>query len=362
MASCKPAVFLPLTALLMGAAAFAGTISTVAGTGNADLNRSSGPAHEVNIAQPFGVEVGPKGHLYVTEVGHHRVMKIDLASGQLVTVAGNGKKGYSGDGGPATEASLNEPYEVRFDQAGNMYFVEMRGAVIRKVDAKTGKISTLAGTGKPGFGGDGGPATQAQFKQPHSIALDGRGGLYVADIGNHRIRRIDLNRGTIETIAGTGQAKLPEDGQVATSKPILGPRALHIVGNTMWIALREGHSVWKMDLESRKLTHVAGTGQKGYGDGPAKQAKFNGPKGIVAGPNNDVYVVDTENQVIRRIDLKSGTVCTVAGGGPSEQGYGGDGGPATQAKLARPHGITIDKNGVFFIGDTNNHRVRKVVP
>ncbi len=345
------------------------TISTVAGSGSGELKsyteKDANPqALTVNINQTFGVEVGPQGALYVTEVGHHRVWRFDLKTQSAQIVAGNGKKGASGEGGLATEASLNEPYEVRFDADGNMYFVEMVGAVIRKVDAQTKKISTLAGTGKPGFGGDGGPAKEAQFKQPHSIALDGQGGLYVADIGNHRIRKINLATGIIETVVGTGEAKLPEDGAVATGQPIKGPRALHIVGDTMWIALREGNSVWKLDLPSKKLTHVAGTGAKGFsGDGgPAKAATFDGPKGIVAGVKDDVYVVDTENQVIRRIDVAKGTISTVAGIGPKGRGFDGDGGPALEAKMDRPHGIAIDAAGVLYIGDTNNHRVRRVGP
>jgi sugar lactone lactonase YvrE len=342
-----------------------GTITTVAGSGKEALGKMDGAAGEVNIGQTFGVEVAPDGRLWVTEVENHRVLAVDLKSAQVRTMAGNGEKGYSGDGGPARSARLNEPYEVRFDTAGNAYFVEMVGAVIRRIDAKTGTISTIAGTGEPGFGGDGGSALQAQFRSPHSIALDGIEGLYVADIGNHRIPRIDLASGKIETIAGTGEKVLPVEGQVATGRPLLGPRALHITGKTLWVALREGHSVWKMDLEDRRLTHVAGTGKKGYLDGPAKEARFNGPKGIVArtgkdGDATDVFVVDTENQTIRRIDLAAKVVTTVAGVGPAGRGFRGDNGPATQAWLDRPHGIALDADGNLYIGDTNNHRVRRV--
>ena len=142
------------------------------------------------------------------------------------------------------------------------------------------------------------------------------------------------------------------------------PRALHIVGDTMWIALREGNSVWKLNLKDKQLTHIAGTGAKGYsGDGgPAKAATFDGPKGIVAGSNNDVYVMDTENQAVRKIDLATGVISTIAGTGPKGRGLGGDGGSATAAvvKMDRPHGITVDAKGAVFIGDTNNHRVRKI--
>jgi sugar lactone lactonase YvrE len=337
-------------------------IETLAGTGQPETNGDRGPALSLNIGDPFGVEIGPDGALYVTEVRNHRVLRVDLETGQVRAVAGNGTKGYSGDGGPATAAQLNEPYEIRFDSDGNMFFVEMQNHLIRRVDARSGMISTVAGTGQAGYGGDGGPATEAQFRQPHSIALDGRGGLYVADIGNHRIRRIDLKTGRIESVAGTGDKQLPTDGQIAKDRPMLGPRALFIDGDQMWIALREGNSVWRMSLNDGRLTHIAGTGRKGYtGDGgPALEATFDGPKGIAVGPSGDVFVVDTENQAIRRIDIagRPATIRTIAGSG--RRGGGGDGGPATEAELGRPHGICVDAQGRVYIGDTLNHRVRRV--
>jgi len=349
---------------ISGIYASGGVIDTVCGTGQPDNNGDAGKATQVNVGAPFGVEIGPDGALYVTEVGNHRVLRVDLKTGQLTTVAGCGRQGYSGDGGLATEAALNEPYEVRFDKDGNMYFVEMRNHIIRKVDAKTRTISTIAGVGKPGYGGDGGPATEAQFKNPHSIALDDRGGLYVADISNHRIRRIDLETGIVESIAGNGQRQLPRDGQIARGNAVLGPRALFVGGTTMWVALREGHSVWTLNLANGKWNHVAGTGQKGFsGDGdPARNATFNGPKGIAVGPASHVYVVDTENQAIRKIDIKSGLISTVAGTGSDGRGGAGDGGPATKAQLDRPHGICVGPDGSIYIGDTLNHRVRRVRP
>lgn len=337
-------------------------LETVAGNGQADLGSLAGPALATPVGSPFGVEIGPDGALYVTEVAHHRVRRVDLSTGQLTTVAGCGRKGYSGDGGPAIDAELNEPYEVRFDAAGNMFFVEMQNHLVRRVDAKTGLISTVAGTGEAGFAGDGGPAINAKFRKPHSIALDDRGGLYIADIGNHRIRRVDLKTGRIETIAGTGKRQLPGDGNLARGKPMAGPRALFVRDRSLWIALREGHSVWRLDLDRGTVHHVAGTGEKGYSGprSPAKDATFNGPKGIALGPAGNVFVVDTENQVIRKIDPRSGLVTTVAGSGPTARGPAGDGGPATDAEMDRPHGVCIGPDGAIYIGDTNNHRVRRV--
>jgi sugar lactone lactonase YvrE len=340
---------------------FAATIDTVAGTGKPEDGGPGGPAMATNVGDPFGVEIGPDGALYICEVRNHRVRRLDLKTGQLSTVAGSGAIGYAGDGGKATEAKLNEPYEVRFDAAGNLLFVEMKNHLVRRVDAKTGIISTVAGTGKAGFGGDGGPATAAQLNIPHSIALDRAGNLYIADIGNHRIRKVDAQTGVISTIAGNGQKQPPTPGPAA-GKPMIGPRALFIEGDTLWIALREGHSVWKMDLARGTLAHVAGTGQRGFtGDGgPAKMATFDGPKGVALSPDKCLYVVDTENHAIRKIDLTAGTISTIAGKGPKSAGGSGDGGDAKEATLDRPHGIGIGPDGAIYIGDTLNHRVRRI--
>ena len=286
-------------------------IDSVAGTGAAENNGDAGPASAINIGEPFGVEIGPDGALYITEVRNHRVRRLDLATRELTTVAGCGRRGYSGDGGPAVEAELNEPYEVRFDRDGNMYFVEMKNHIVRRVDGRSKKISTVAGVGRPGFGGDGGPAVKAMFNQPHSIAIDRQGAVYIADIGNHRIRRIDPKTGIVESIAGNSQRTPPRDGQVARGNSLVGPRALFMDGDTLWIALREGHSIWRMELADGILHRVAGTGQAGYaGDGgPAMEARFNGPKGIAVLSNREVFVADSGNNVIRRIDLKIRADC-----------------------------------------------------
>lgn len=355
-------LFIAFLIALQAACGFAQTIETIAGTGKPEDNGAAGPALKTNIGDPFGVEIGPDGALYVCEVRNHRIRRLDLKTGMLTTVAGCGQAGYSGDGGNATEARLNEPYEVRFDRAGDMFFVEMKNHIVRKVEVKSGTISTIAGTGKMGYRGDVGPATKAELNNPHSIALDAQDNLYIADIGNHRIRRVDARNGTIQSIAGNGEKKLPTSGQPASGRPMIGPRALFVEGTDLWIALREGHSVYKLSLENEILAHIAGSGQKGFsGDGgQAKEATFDGPKGIAVGPDGNVYVMDTENQAVRKIDLKSGVISTVAGSGPKQKGGLGDGGPATMAQMDRPHGICVGEDGAIYIGDTNNHRVRRV--
>ena len=337
-------------------------IDVVAGTGAATNNGDNGPASTTNIGEPFGVEIGPDKALYITEVRHHRVRRLDLKTQGLTTVAGCGRRGYSGDGGPALDAELNEPYEVRFDPHGNMLIVEMKNHIVRKVDARTKTISTIAGIGRQGFAGDGGLASKAMFSQPHSIAIDRQGAVFIADIGNHRIRRIDPKTGIIDSIAGNAKRTPPQDGQVARGNSMLGPRALFIDGETLWIALREGHSIWRMALADGILHHVAGTGQSGYaGDGgPAIDARFNGPKGIAVASNRRVFVTDSGNNVIRRIDLKSGLIASVTGDKSTGKLQLNDRDTVVATGLNQPHGLCVAPDGKIFIGDTLNHRILRV--
>ncbi len=345
---------------LLAALTLAGATKTVtlAGNGKPGYTGDGGPAAQAQVNNPYGLVTGPDGALYVCDIDNHVIRRIDLKSGRISTVAGNGKKGYSGDNGPAMQASLNQPYEIRFDKKGNMYFVEMPNHVVRVVDKKTGVIRTIAGTGQPGFSGDGGPGTKAQMRQPHSIQFDPQGRLLICDIGNHRVRRLDLKTGNIETWLGTGDRKPTPDGAPLQGTPVNGPRALDLdpQGN-LYLALREGNQVFKIDVKAGKFVHLAGTGEKGWdGDGDdARKAKLSGPKGIAWAPDGGVYIADTESHTIRRIDLKSGTIATIVGNG--QRGDGPDGDP-TQCKMARPHGIFVDRKGRVFIGDSEAHRVR----
>ncbi len=334
---------------------------TAAGTGADSSNGSRGTAAEMNLAQPFGVEFGPDACLYITEVGHHRVWRLDLATDRMTVVAGNGQKGYTGDGGPATAAAMNEPYEIRFDAAGNLFVVEMMNHIVRRIDRKSGIITTVAGTETSGFSGDGGQATSAMLASPHGIVFDGAGRLYIADIGNHRIRQVDLNSGLITTLAGNGRIVPPTDGGMISGSPLPGPRALAVTGESLWVALREGHALWRIDLAAGTLHHVAGAGQPGFsGDGgPAKSATLNGPKGLAADAAGNLVIVDSENDAVRRYDVRRQMMTTIAGHGKSGR-FDGDGGPATKASFSQPHGICVAADGTVFVADTLNHRIRSL--
>jgi streptogramin lyase len=344
--------------LFAGVVEIAGGVKTVAGTGSSGpLERESKNAM-TPVSQPFGLVLGPDGALYVCEVGAHVIRRVDLETGRTAIVAGSGRKGYSGDGGLAVEADLNEPYEVRFDLGGNMWFVEMQNHIVRRVDAATGVIQTVAGTGRAGFSGDGGPAVRAELRQPHSIVLDGEGHLYVCDIGNHRIRRVESGTGVITTFAGTGGRGVTPDGASLDGTPLNGPRALdYDGGDSLYLALREGNALFRIDLSGRTLHHLAGAGRSGYGGdgGPAREALLAGPKGVAVSTGGDVWFADTESHTIRVYRSRRGVIETVVGDGEVGDGPDGD---ARGCRLDRPHGVYVSGDGRLFIGDSNNHRVR----
>ena len=337
-----------------------GDISTILGTGEAGFSGDGGPAIKAKLNGPFGVVRGPDDCLYICDTYNHCIRRID-ANGIVSTVAGKGgQKGFSGNGGLATKALLNEPYEVRFDKEGDMYFVEMINHVIRKVDMKSGIITTVAGTGEKGNSGDGGPAKKAEFSRPHSIQFGPNGNLYVCDIGNHRIRKIDMKTKMIFNFSGTGKKGKTKDGGKIKEVDLNGPRTIDVVGNTMWLALREGNAVYRLDLKRGTIHHVAGTGKKGFtgNGGPAKKAALSGPKGIAVGPKGNIYLADTESHTVRMINIKTGKLELIAGDG--KKGDGPEGENPKKCRMNRLHGLFVDKDGAIYIGDTNTHRIRVI--
>ncbi len=330
---------------------------TLVGDGNPGFVANFGPAREAQIDNPFGVLRGPDGALWFTEYGGQRVRRL-LKDGSLATVVGDGKRGLLGNGGAALSASLNMPHEIRFDPFGDLYIADMGNHVVRKVEMKTGKISTLAGTGLPKFGGDGGQAALAYLKQPHSIQFGRDACMYVCDTGNNLIRRVHMGSGIITSFAGTGALGVTPDGAPIRGTPLSGPRALDVdQDGNLWLVTREGNQVLKLDMLNERIYVIAGTGQKGYsGDGgPAREATFRGPKGISLDKQGNVWIADTENNAVRRINMATGTIETIAGTG--ERGDGPDG-DALKCKLSRVHGIYADADGAVYIGDSENHRIR----
>jgi streptogramin lyase len=328
------------------------TVTTILGTGVPGYSGAQ-------VSNPYGIIFGPDGALYFCDLDNQRIRRFDPKTKKVTTIAGNGEKGYTGDGGPATQAALNMPHEIQFDKAGNLYIAERDNHVIRKVDAKSGIVSTVAGTATAGFSGDGGPGVKAQLRQPHSIVFDRDGSLLICDIGNQRIRRLHLDTGIIDTYAGTGQAAETPDGAPVNGTPLRGPRTMAITpSGDLYLALREGNAILRIDARTQTLHRIAGTGEQGYaGDGgPAVNAKLGGPKGLAYLPGA-LFVADTENHVIRRIDLTSQVITTVLG-----TGVRGDG-PETsplECKLSRPHGVLVDASGTLYVTDSEAHRIRQL--
>jgi hypothetical protein len=325
-----------------------------------------GAAGEVVLRNPFGVLRSGDGALWWCEYDGHVIRRMDTA-GKVTLVAGCGEAGFSGDGGDATAARLNQPHEIRLDREGHLYFTDMKNHAIRRVDRSTGRISTIAGTGSPGYSGDGGAASGATLRQPHSLQFDSAGNLFIGDTGNHVVRKIDRVTGVITTVAGTGKpGPTPDSGPLA-GVPLNGPRAIDFDSRgVMWLATREGNQLFRVDLGAGRIQRVAGTGQKGpAGDaGPALAARLTGPKGVAVELGADgqvagVILVDTESHLLRRVDVRVGSIDRILGTGLKAGGFSTD---PLQCPLARPHGVWIEAGGALLVGDSENHRILRVVP
>ena len=327
-----------------------GTITTIAGTGERGFSGDGGPASQAQLSEPGGIALDVAGNVYIADTYNHRIRKVD-AAGTITTIAGSGERGFSGDGGPASQAQLFAPFDVAADGLGNLYIVDSFNDRIRKVDA-TGTITTIAGTGEYGFGGDGGPASQAQLFYPRGVAVDGPGNVYIA--AGSRIRKVD-STGTITTIAGRG-GFFGGDGGPAVEAQFHYPSGMAVdVAGNLYIADTGNHRIRKVDATGT-ITTIAGRTFSGDG-GPASQAQLSEPEGVAADRAGNVYIADSNNHRIRKVDA-TGTITTIAGTG--ESGFSGDGGPASQAQLFYPRGVAVDGLGNLYIVDSFNNRIRKV--
>jgi uncharacterized protein (TIGR03437 family) len=335
-------------------------ILSIIGNGNSAPAGDGGPAALAQVGQPSALTYDAQGNLYIAETFNDRIRKVNASDGKISTVAGGAGNGYAGDGGPATSARLNCPTGVAVDAQGNIYIADRDNHRIRRVSAADGLITTFAGTGTRGSNGDNGDAVNAQLNTPFRVIFDKQGNLLIADTDNHRIRKVGTD-GKITTLAGTGVLGAGGDGALATNAQLNAPigLALDAEGN-LFIADSDNHKIRRVVASSGIITTIAGTGVRGNtGDGgAATAARIGFPEGVFVDAQNNVFIADTFNDRVRRIAASDGRIATVAGNGLN--GYSGDGTSATGTRLNCPTEIITDASGRLLIADRDNHRVRIV--
>jgi sugar lactone lactonase YvrE len=339
--------------------AAAQVITTQAGNGSRGYFEDNGPATSSGLCLPSDVAVDNAGNLFIADQSNHRVRRVDASSKVITTVAGNGTGTYSGDNGPATAASLFYPNGIALDRAGNLFIADSNNYRVRRVDANTGVITTVTGNGSLGYSGDNGPATSASLYLPQDVALDMAGNLFIADESNH-VRRVDATTGFITTVAGNGSATYNGDNILATGAG-LTPSGISLddAGN-LFIADISNHRIRRVDATTELITTVAGNGAGAYSgdDGPATMASLNFPQKVTVDNTGDLFIADGNNYRVRRVDAVTQTITSAAGNGTP--GFSGDEGSATSAMLNYPTGAVADRSGNLFIADTFNNRIRQV--
>lgn len=393
-----------------------GTISTVAGNGDPAHAGDGGPAVAASVNEPKNIAIGRGGHLFIADSENHVIRRVDLHTGVIVTIAGRpmepvsrdvrggvqddplpmdeddplggptqevtsrftqsrdvsgtvrfvtgtqmGAKRFSGDGGRAAEAQLNFPSAVAVDGQGHVYIADTMNHRVRKVDADSGVITTIAGTGQKRWAGDGGPAVLAALNEPTALALDQKGRLYIADQSNHRVRSLDLDTGIITTVAGTGEAGYSGDGMPGPEAALSGPSGLAVgLDGTLYIADTFNGRIRKLDADTSVITTVAGDGSEyRYQGNPHEfSTSLSRPYGIALDADGHLLVTDSDSHLIRRWHRLKKIITRVAGTGSA--GYSGDGGLPLESSLNYPFGVAVDHQGNVYIADTFNHRIRMI--
>jgi large repetitive protein len=339
-----------------------GRIDTVAGDADWIYQGDGALAIDSPIFLPTGVVADTAGNFYLSDSGNNRIRRVDGKTGIISTVAGTGSPGYQGDHGPATQALISAPAGLVLDGAGDLYFADTGNHVIRRIDGFTGVITTVAGTpGVPGNSGDGSAASGAKLTLPEGLAFDEAGDLLIADTGNNVIREVDAVSGFISTIAGTGTAGFNGDGRTAVSAQLNSPWSVSVAqGGTIYIADLSNNRVRSIDHSSGMISTAAGTGARDFsGDGEnATMAALAEPAAIAIDPAGDIYIADSDNNRVREISASTGLIQTISGT-TSEQ-FAGDAGPANLASLYGPYALFFDQSGNLLVADMFHNRIRRI--
>lgn len=338
-----------------------GLITTVAGDVSWVFDGDGRIGSDTAIFLPFGLAVDGAGNLFIADSNNNRIRRMDAVSGFISTIAGNGIIGNTGDGGSALNATLNNPSSLALDAAGNLYFADSGNNTIRRIDAFNGTITTVAGSpGQHGYGGDGGLATSATFSTPNGISFDANGDLYIADTGNHVIRLLAHATGVITTVAGSGHGGFGGDGGPATHALLNNPwSATPSPKGGFYIADQNNHRVRLVDAHG-DISTLAGDGSAGFAgdEGPASAAQLNVPAALLLDVAGNLYIADSGNNRVRRVNARTGIISTMAGN--NGESISGDGGPANVAGLYGPYALALDTQGSLYIADVFHNRVRKI--
>ncbi|MCU1323157.1 MAG: repeat containing protein [Acidobacteriaceae bacterium] len=338
-----------------------GVITTVAGTGAWIYRQDGVPAYDAPIFLPMGVAVDAAGNLFLSDSNNNRVRRVDGASGLISTVAGTGDPGFAGDGSLATSAKVSAPSALALDGAGNLYFADTGNNVIRRIDGITGIITTVAGTGtQQGYTGDNGPAIAAKLNQPYGLTFDANQNLYIADTGNNVLRKVVLASGTITTVAGTGVPAYLGDGGPAVAAQLNTPWGLSFTPDGSIYIADLNNNVIRRISSSNIITTVVGTGTRGFsGDkGAASTALLNSPAAVTVDVAGNIYVADSGNNRVRKVNISSGIITTIAG--TVGDSNAGDGGVSTGASLYGPYALLLDGPGNLYISDMFHNRVKRI--